>query len=141
MVRLMSRLLPLFFVLVLSGPATAENDGPTPFSDTERQIQEVFGAQLAGCWDLDLEIAGPIDYVIALRIPLGPDGWMSGEPALNYDWDDPVLKDPVFQDLAASTINVLHACQPYVLPADLYEGEDGWNQIEVVLAPELLSAP
>jgi len=124
-------------------PAWAETPPlpvPEAFSDEEIQILQSFGEQLAECWDLDVTVEGPIDYVVSVTIPLGRDGWMSGEPELTYDWDDPVLKDPVFQQLAESTINVLHACQPYMLPADLYEGEDGWNRIRVDLAPELLSA-
>ena len=137
------RMVPLFGGWVLATSALAET-GPLPalqpFSDTEIQVLQSFGEQLAECWDLDVTIEGPIDYVVSVTIPMGRDGWMSGEPELTYDWDDPILKDPVFQELADSTINVLHACQPYVLPAELYDGEGGWNRIRVDLAPELLSA-
>ena len=129
---------------VLSPTALAETPpvlpAPERFSETELQVLQTFGAQLAACWDLDVVIEGPIDYVVSVTIRLGRDGWMDGEPELVYDWDDPILKDPVFQELADSTLNVLHACQPYVLPADLYEGDGGWRQIRVDLAPELLSA-
>jgi len=81
--------------------------------------------QVRPCWSPPLSATSSDDLVVVLQISMNRDGSLKGRPqVLNNN------ANPSFRALSDAAVRAVMRCAPLKLPADWYDGENGWADIK-----------
>ncbi|MBV1694254.1 MAG: hypothetical protein KGP27_07325 [Hyphomicrobiales bacterium] len=80
--------------------------------------------QVSRCWNINPGLEGIEKIVIQVEVKMKPDGTLAQPPKVVGG-----QSSPIFADAANSAVRALVQCEPYELPADLYQG--GWDYMVV----------
>jgi len=83
------------------------------------------------CWNINAGAQGIDRMVVKVEVKLTPDGRIEGTPKVVNNQGG-----PLFADASNSALRALVQCEPYDLPANLYEG--GWDHMIVTFDPQAM---
>lgn len=92
-------------------------------------LQGMIREQVSKCWSPPAG-GGGADIKVKLEIAMNPDGSLSGMPQVTNS-----SNDPNFRPVAESAVRAVRRCAPLKLPADQYNSENGWKEIEFIFDP------
>jgi hypothetical protein len=103
-------------------------------SDEARMsLGDAMKRQIAQCWKLDAGIKDIETMTVVLRIKLRADG--SIEDAKIID-SGRMARDFFYRSFAEGAKRAVLECAPYNLPPDMYDGEEGWKEMELNFSPQ-----
>jgi colicin import membrane protein len=85
--------------------------------------------QVSRCWNINSGLEGIDKIVVQVEVKLKQDGTLAQPPKVVA-----AQNTPIFKDAADSAVRALVKCEPYELPADLYQG--GWDYMVVTFDPK-----
>lgn len=96
----------------------------------EEMLKALFDRQVKRCWSQLATAAGTDQMIVRLTIRLRQSGEVDGIPRVRGGGSED------FQQIAAeNAVRAVLECQPYELPAELYER--GWKSIDWEFGPEI----
>lgn len=101
-------------------------------TDMTITLIQLLQRQIAQCWSFPAGAVQPESLVVGITIYLRRDGTLAEPPKL----DDPGrMSEPYYRAAAEAAMRAINQCQPYDLPADQYEGENGWKEVDWTFDP------
>ena len=100
--------------------------------EAKMSLIDAMKRQVMQCWNLDAGIRDIEKMSTVLHIKLKPDGEIETIKFLDQSRMD---RDPFFRSFVESTRRAVLECAPYNLPPDMYEGNEGWKEIELEFDP------
>jgi outer membrane biosynthesis protein TonB len=97
---------------------------------TQGEIDALRG-QIQRCWNVPAGALDAENLKVAIRFNLTPAGEVEGSPEIVEGGG----ADGVQRAAAEAARRAILQCGPYTLPADKYDGDDGWNQVLVNFDP------
>ncbi len=84
-------------------------------------MNDMIRRQVEPCW------VNPTasDLIVKVKIPMNRDGSIRGRPQVMNS-----SPDPTFRILSEAAVRAVMRCSPLKLPAEMYDGEDGWEVID-----------
>lgn len=113
------------------GPTAGAPEGhDTQLTASERSMIGVMMRRaVSRCWNINAGAEGIDKMVVKVEVMLTPEGRLAGTPKVVNS-----APGPLFVDAANSAVRALVQCEPYDLPAKLYDG--GWDHMIVTFDPQ-----
>jgi colicin import membrane protein len=115
------------------GPTAGAKEGTdSQLTASQRSMIGVMMRQaVSRCWNINAGAQGIDKVVVRIEVMLTRDGRINGNPKVVNN-----QPGPLFSDAANSALRALVQCEPYDLPANLYEG--GWDHMIVTFDPQAM---
>jgi outer membrane biosynthesis protein TonB len=100
-------------------------------SKLSQSEMDALRGQIERCWNVPAGSADAENQVVVINASLTPEGEVDGTPQIVKGGGS----DPAARAAAESARRAVMRCGPYTLPPEKYDGDGGWNQVQITFDP------